>query len=307
VAGVFRSAGQDASRFLLQVAGARVRLRSLLDTSHLVDVVDSLIDWTALHRNVQRGLIPAVAVATTAAATQGTVIFVEKHRSVRLPPPDERRDITYVETELTAEHAVASASIPVLFRPVRVGTPEPWRGWYVDGGVRLNAPIKPALDLGADRLAVVATHPAWYPAPAGPPPAHHGRVPDIVASAAHVLRGALADRMVEDLRTLGKVNALVTGRQGRGYREIPFVFAGPGRDQGAAIGLLAEREFRAHISGAGALRNPELWLLSRLICGAHADHGDVLSYLFFEPAFTRPAAKLGAEHAEHAGGWRVSL
>jgi predicted acylesterase/phospholipase RssA len=52
---------------------------------------------------------------------------------------------------------------PILFPPVRVQTPAEACGWYVDGAPRLNAPIKPALDLGADRLVVIgAKTPAAY-------------------------------------------------------------------------------------------------------------------------------------------------
>ena len=41
--------------------------------------------------------------------------------------------------------------MPVFFRSVRVGR-EPDTDWFLDGGTRLNTPIKPALDLGVDRV-----------------------------------------------------------------------------------------------------------------------------------------------------------
>ncbi|HZX41063.1 MAG TPA: patatin-like phospholipase family protein, partial [Myxococcaceae bacterium] len=44
----------------------------------------------------------------------------------------------------------ASAAIPIFFPPVQVG-----RSWYGDGGVRLTAPMSPALHLGADRVLVI--------------------------------------------------------------------------------------------------------------------------------------------------------
>ena len=54
-------------------------------------------------------------------------------------------------TRIKAEHALASAAIPLLFPGVRVG------GAYdCDGGLRLNTPLSPALRLGADRLLVIA-------------------------------------------------------------------------------------------------------------------------------------------------------
>lgn len=98
-------------------------------------------------------------------------------------------------------------AIPVLFPSVRVDEPAAAHGWYVDGGLRLNAPLKPALALGADALVVVAGHPTAH-APAVVPdrPAEQPELDDVVSQA---LDGLLADRMVEDLATLGKVNQLL--------------------------------------------------------------------------------------------------
>jgi predicted acylesterase/phospholipase RssA len=75
--------------------------------------------------------------------------------------------VDYVPTALADEHIRASAAIPVLFPPVRIETPAEARGWYVDGGTRLNTPIKPALDLGAERLLVIGTEAVWASEPAG--------------------------------------------------------------------------------------------------------------------------------------------
>lgn len=47
-------------------------------------------------------------------------------------------------------HALASAAIPILFPPVRIG-----RELFMDGGVRQNTPIAPALRLGATHVFAV--------------------------------------------------------------------------------------------------------------------------------------------------------
>jgi len=39
-----------------------------------------------------------------------------------------------------------------------VERPPEARGWYYDGGTRLNTPVKPALGLRVDRMVVIATH-----------------------------------------------------------------------------------------------------------------------------------------------------
>ena len=98
---------------------------------------------------------------------------------------------------------LASCAIPLAFPPVRVHTPAEAAGWYTDGGVRLNAPLKPALALGVDHLAVVATHPEVYPArPTRPAP--DDEQPDLDDAAVHAVDAALVDRMVEDIRRWGR-------------------------------------------------------------------------------------------------------
>jgi NTE family protein len=51
---------------------------------------------------------------------------------------------------------MASAALPLLFSPVRI-----YGDWYGDGGIRLVAPLSPAVHLGADRMLVLSTHYAF--------------------------------------------------------------------------------------------------------------------------------------------------
>ena len=182
-------------------------------------------------------------------------------------------------------------------------------GWYGDGGVRLNAPIKPALALGADRVAVVATHPDRYPPAPRTLPPPGDTPPDLWSAAGHLLRGALSDRMVEDLHTLGSVNALVREHHAPppGRREVEFVFAGPQTEAEArSIARAAEEAFRHGLGRPALLRHPDLALLSRLVGGSPEEHGELLSYLFFDPAFTTRAVELGREHAARSRGWETT-
>ncbi|WP_137725340.1 patatin-like phospholipase family protein [Prescottella subtropica] len=287
------------ARYLGQLTGVRTRLPSLLDTERLRGRLSEWLPLDTLHRNVDDGLVAAVAVTTTSVATGGTVVFVEKHPSVPLPPPDTGRDITYVETRLTVDHVLASAAVPLLFRPVQVREPERWTGWYVDGGLRLNAPLSPAIAFGCDRLGVVATQPMTRTV--SPPPRARGRThgepagdgvqPDVYAVGALAMRVLLADRMIEDLHRLAGAPD-----------PVDIVFAGPPADRRGDIAALADDAFRTRYGTFGMARNPSMWMLSRLIGGDPDDHGNLLSYLFFDPAFTRRAARLGRRHARHLLG-----
>src|SRR6185436_160800 len=184
-----------------------VRLPSLLDASPLQGNIGHWIDWRQLRRNIDDGTVDSVATVATAARSGRTVVFVEGHAE-RIK--HKSHAIDYVTTQLDDQHVRASAAIPILFPSVRVEHPREARGWYFDGGTRLNTPIKPALDLGAQRLIVIATDSVADPSKR--PGRHDAAPPDFGDGALHVLQGMLVDPVVEDMRILGNINMFFAER-----------------------------------------------------------------------------------------------
>ncbi len=182
---------------------------------------------------------------------------------------------------------MASAAIPVAFPAVRVTTPERSAGWYFDGGTRLNAPIKPALSLGADRVVVIGVNSV-----AARPPAGDDRQPDIADGAGQLLQAVLVDPLVND------VNSLAAGNRDAGRRTVPYIFVAPPAPD--AVGRLAAETFAESYRGLrGLRRSRDVTLLGRAVSGGRdADHGELLSYLFFAPEFTGALADLGRADAE---------
>jgi NTE family protein len=226
---VFRSpvarALPKAAQYVKQVAG-RGHLVSLFDTAPLHGTAEKIMrpHAQALHDNIHgpRPVVDALAVVATE-DTDRTTVFVETRDGRRPPVSDPVRAIDYRRATITCDHLLASSAMPALFPPIWLDGHA-----YVDGGVRLNVPLKPAIKLDATHLAVVATHPARYPTNGA---AHPPRTRDVVDGAVLVLDAVLADRMVEDLHTLGTLNATLGSRhQGRkkaGRSWIPYVFVGP--------------------------------------------------------------------------------
>jgi NTE family protein len=301
---VLRTAPGNLWRGLAQVLGIpRQRLTSLLDTAPLERTAARRVPWPQLRANVDDRQV-ALAVVTTAVASRRTAVLVDRRSPEELPPPDDTRPIDYLAARLTADHVRASAAIPGLFPAVRLGGSHDVAGWHIDGGVRLNAPLKPALALGADAVVVVATHPLEDPA-GDPPVAGAPQQPDVDDALVQVLDAALVDRMVEDVRTLATVNELVDGggRRAPGrrpFRVVPWLFFGPERR--GTLGDLAaacfDRRYGHDRSGAWrAVRDPDPALLGRLLAGDGPRRGDLLSYLFFDSAFLDAAIELGRADA----------
>ncbi len=121
---------------------------------------------------------------------------------------DVRRAIRYVPIRVDGSHVQASASIPVVFSATRIDEPADAAAWYGDGGTRLNAPIKPALKLGAKRVVVIGLNSSALPSQP------ESAQPDVFDGTAQVVQALLADPLAQDVATLASVNRDVVDRDG---------------------------------------------------------------------------------------------
>ena len=127
-------------------------------------------------------------------------------RFVTAPAPVTRSADYIVVDAITVDMVLASASIPLLFPPVRVGQHLLW-----DGGLLVNTPLAPAVALGAEEIVtVLVTEP---PEPLPGPLRHFGRavertVDSFLENAYNIDRKLLLER--------NRVTRLQRGR----YREV---------------------------------------------------------------------------------------
>ena len=302
--------GSGGARMLMRMLGhavgvPRVALASLLDPSPLAGNLDRWIDWRSLERNVATGQVDAVCVVATQISTGKPVGFVATHRDV--PSPREN-EIRYVKTRLAGEHLRASAAIPVLFPTVEVTAPRAARGHYTDGGTRLNSPIKPAVDLGADKVIVIGFEPFDR---AAEQPTTARRQPSIADVAANVLDGLLVDQVAHDLRRVAAINSFFVENQSTGpigpprayriarglapYRPISYALVAPMRR--GEIGRLAEKTFKQRYGGLRSVRSVDFALMARALGAGNRSRGELLSFLLFDRDFTTALADMGKRDA----------
>ncbi|MEJ7718288.1 MAG: patatin-like phospholipase family protein [Thermoleophilaceae bacterium] len=184
---------------------------------------------------MRSGAVNALAVVTTAVASARSSVFVEGRTRKELY---SSYGIDYEPVRIANVHVRASAAIPTFFPAVRIDSPARARGWYFDGGTRLNTPIKPVLDLGADRLVLLATD--SIERTRVPPAKAPDAAPDFSGGAVELLQATLVDPLCNDVRMLGKINLLAGEESGssdvdryqeargkRPYRQIPYIFVAP--------------------------------------------------------------------------------
>jgi NTE family protein len=308
-------------------------LTGLLDPTPLRGTLERLVSFERIAGNVASGALSAAAVVATGYHTTRSVVFHHGGPDLALDP---LRAIDYFATALMPEHVLASAAIPGAFPAVEIQHPSDAAGWYGDGGVRLNAPLTPALALGADRVVVVGLNSSVTHAGAS------GR-PDALDGVAQLLQVVLADQLAEDVATLAAVNETLmpaspasardaaAGKRvragkgdggkraaaGRGkrrgrHRTIPYIFVAP--SDRLEIGRLAREVYRRrYASIAGFVRDSNIALLGRIVdADRSAIHGELLSYLFLAREFLDELIALGhrdgvrwIESQHDAGLWQL--
>jgi len=105
------------------------------------------VDCTGIRRSIARGHLRALALCSTSYATGRSVAFYDGVDSIADWARVQR---VGCRTEMTVDHLMASAAIPLLFPPMKIG-----EEYFGDGAMRQIHPLSPAIHLGADRLLVI--------------------------------------------------------------------------------------------------------------------------------------------------------
>ncbi len=274
----------------------------LFDVRPMAELIEREVGWRAVQRNFRRGHIRALSISTTEVSTGRTVIWMQTGPDVAMPATAPPR--TLIRADLIGTpHALASAAIPLLFPPVRLGGE-----YYCDGGLRLNTPIAPALRLGATHVFAVALSrevQGVVSTESGP----SRRPLGAAALLGKVLNAFLLDHVINDLDVLARINGLVDDgvrafgpdfvdrvseaarkRGGETYRPVQCLAIKPTEDIGR---LAAEHVQKGRMRGGEHVAKQ---LLKMLYVGGDTD-ADLASYLLFDGGFAQKLMDLGRADA----------
>lgn len=212
--------GNIAGRLL-----AKIGWTWFLDTAPLRETLIEMLGGERVP--VRDGL--TVVVSAVEKATGELVRFAN------VEPPPHRTSPRYRVVDLNVDHLMASAAIPLVFRPGEVDGTAFW-----DGGLVANTPLAPALAYEPDTVIVVTTATRTRPSP---PPEHLGGALSLL------IDNVLGHSLQNDLARARALNQLACAAPGTTQaREVTFLVVEPvGLDLGEGLRFSrrqAERNIR---------------------------------------------------------------
>ena len=269
-----------------------------VDATPLHALMQTTFPWTELHEVIDRGDLTALVLTATDVNSGQVVQFIDG----TLDPAslEKHKGIRRVYTRIDHRHVLASCAIPFLFPPVNIdGHP------MVDGSLRQNTPIKPALRMGAEHVLVIGTRfPRSRPSPA---PIVDDTLPSTPALLGKALNALLLDPLHQDIARIELINSILHA----GTHEYgPDFVSKPNRHLGESLSrrlrpintlCIHPTEDLAKI--ASSVWDPKAiqatrgtrFMLSTI--AGETTESDLLSYMLFDRSYTAVIEDLGYNDA----------
>ena len=275
-------------RWIVQLGllgGRRIvpQAQGLVDTRPLREFLMGVLETPdgslpGIRQNLAHGSLRAIALSTTHYASGSTVVFCQGEEVEAWERPQRHS----VLRELTVEHVMASAALPLFFPAIELAGQ-----WFGDGGIRLHSPLAPAVHLGASKIIAVSTRAM---APTSVLARSEGvRYPTPAQVLGVLFNSVFLDLLDQDALRLQRVNRLLeagAGPTAESLRPVDLLILRPSVELGAIA-----RDYEPEL--------PKLFRFLTRRLGTREQRGrDILSMLMFQGDFLGRIIELGEADAD---------
>jgi NTE family protein len=261
------------------------RPHGIFDANPLAELLSGLFDAPdygraiqGIKENLAEGWLKAVALMGLDYSSGQSVRWVQGLNLEIFEGTDRRN----VPCEITLNHILASGAIPFAFPAVRIGD-----RWYGDGGIRLSAPLSPALHLGARRVLAMSTAYQRTPEEASTPTVRG--YPPAAQVLSQLVNAVFLDAIEEDVIRMHRMNEMIDHlptSERNGFRRIELFVLRPSQD----LGILAGK-YQRYLPTS-------VKLFTRALGADETASPDFVSMLMFEPNYTRELLETGERDVE---------
>ncbi|PTQ89321.1 patatin-like phospholipase family protein [Agitococcus lubricus] len=272
-----------AAKFLWTMAFGRLhndRPVSLLDNRPLAALLKQELPLARLSHVIEAGYLDALCITASGYSSGESVSFFQGKSGIE---GWKRARRVGLRTQITIDHLMASAAIPLLFPAIHIN-----REYFGDGALRQLAPISPALHLGAEKVLVIGVSSDNDKAPREKTEGY----PSIAQVVSNILNSSFIDSLEGDIERLTRINRTISHipeeirQKNISLRHVDVLVISPASktlDQLAMKHAMdLPRSIRSFVYGSGATKRG----------GA-----GVLSYLLFEAAYCQELIHLGYRDA----------